>query len=253
MPGEVVVVDPHPGEAQNVDPLFPATEYTAQQILAAQGSVPAGGATAANQTTEIAGLAAILAKIIAAPATEASLAALLAKFPALLGQTTKNNSLSVATASNDGLYDILGSTTGAAVVTDANGSLQQYLRGLVKLAVGAGLRTLDAGPAWATDFGVGGELYTSADLSGGPDSVTDLPVVGQKLVITDVEISVDTAMRVDLSCAGTIIASVYMAANSTVNLITRSKRKLPVVDSRLRVQTSVEGNISVGVFYYSEA
>ncbi|AZO29437.1 hypothetical protein [Mesorhizobium sp. M1B.F.Ca.ET.045.04.1.1] len=44
----------------------------------------------------------------------------------------------------DGLEGILGTTSGAAVITDANGTLQQYLRGLIKqwiagtLVVGSG-------------------------------------------------------------------------------------------------------------------
>ncbi|TIW19009.1 MAG: hypothetical protein E5V63_34115, partial [Mesorhizobium sp.] len=44
----------------------------------------------------------------------------------------------------DGLEGILGTTSGAAVITDANGTVQQYLRGLIKqwiagtLVVGAG-------------------------------------------------------------------------------------------------------------------
>lgn len=38
----------------------------------------------------------------------------------------------------DGSDAVAGATTGAAVVTDANGTLQQYLRGLVKLAITAG-------------------------------------------------------------------------------------------------------------------
>jgi hypothetical protein len=43
-----------------------------------------------------------------------------------------------------------------------------------------------------------------------------------------------------------------MAANSTVNLITRSKRKLATANKALQVQTSAAGNISVNAAYYSE-
>lgn len=159
MPGEVIVVDPHPGEAQNVDPLFPATEYTQQQLLAAVGGVGGSG----------------------------------------------------------------------------------------------GVK--DGGAAWTALFGVANERFTSADQSGGVASVTDAPTTGQKLVITDIEISVDAAMRVDLKeeTTGTVLASIYMGANTTVNLVTRSKRKLATVNKKLQVQTSVAGNVSVGAFYYSEA
>jgi len=41
-------------------------------------------------------------------------------------------------ASDDPAVVVLGATTGAAVVTDANGTIQQYLRGLVKLFITAG-------------------------------------------------------------------------------------------------------------------
>lgn len=112
----------------------------------------------------------------------------------------------------------------------------------------------NSGPSWVASFGVAGARVTSADASGAPINVTDVPTTGKKLVITDIEISVDTAMRVDLieETSGTVIATKYMAANSSVNLVTQSKRKLATANKRLQVQTSAAGNISVGAFYYSE-
>lgn len=51
-----------------------------------------------------------------------------------------------------------GATTGAAVITDANGTIQQYLRGLVKLAITAGsflvTATLAAGSAIIGKVGI---------------------------------------------------------------------------------------------------
>ncbi len=44
----------------------------------------------------------------------------------------------VAGAEIDGHSQTLGITTGAAVITDGNGTVQQYLRGLIKLAITAG-------------------------------------------------------------------------------------------------------------------
>lgn len=41
----------------------------------------------------------------------------------------------------------LGTTSGAAVITDANGALQQYLRGIVKLLITSGTVVLGAGTA----------------------------------------------------------------------------------------------------------
>lgn len=116
--------------------------------------------------------------------------------------------------------------------------------------------TKDAGANWTAGNGIAGARFTSADQSAAAAVVTSAPTSGQKLVITDLIISVDTAMRVDFSVessAGTVIESIYMAANSTVNLVTRSKRKLATADKKLAVRTSASGNISVNAFYYSEA
>jgi hypothetical protein len=120
----------------------------------------------------------------------------------------------------------------------------------------ANIPTQDNGPAWTSANGIAGVRFTSADQSGAFASVTSAPTSGQKLVITDIIISVDTAMRVDFaveSATGTVIESIYMAANSTVNVITRSKRKLATADKKLQIKTSASGNISVNAFYYSEA
>ncbi len=115
--------------------------------------------------------------------------------------------------------------------------------------------TTDNGPHWTSAFGVSGARFTSADQSGSAANVTDAPGTGEKLVITDLVISVDTAMRVDFKeeTSGTVLLSLYMAANSTAQLTTRSKLKLPTPDTRLQVQTSAAGNIAVTAFYYSEA
>jgi hypothetical protein len=51
----------------------------------------------------------------------------------------------VITASDGPLNAVLGTTAGAAVITDANGTLQQYLRGIVKLLITSGTIILGAG------------------------------------------------------------------------------------------------------------
>lgn len=48
------------------------------------------------------------------------------------------NTPRITLASDDPAVAVLGATTGSAVITDANGTIQQYLRGLVKLAITAG-------------------------------------------------------------------------------------------------------------------
>jgi hypothetical protein len=114
--------------------------------------------------------------------------------------------------------------------------------------------TTDKGPHWTSVFGVSGAVVTSADATG-IVSVTDAPTAGQKLVITDIVMSSDTALRLDflIETTGTILASFYLAANSSWQFTPRSKLKLATADKKLQVDASVAGNIRVTVFYYSEA
>jgi len=112
----------------------------------------------------------------------------------------------------------------------------------------------DGGPGWESVFGVSGARFTSANQSASAASVTNAPTTGQKLVITDVLISVDTAMRVDLKeeTSGTVLASLYLPANGTVQFTPRGKLKLATVNKKLQLQTTVSGNVATTVFYYSE-
>ena len=114
----------------------------------------------------------------------------------------------------------------------------------------------DDGPAWTSVFGVSGAAFASADASGADAAVTDAPTAGQKLVIRDVFVSTDTAMRIDLKeeTSGTVIFSGYFPANSgIVQLTPRSKVKLATADKKLMVRTSASGNVRVTTTYSSEA
>lgn len=114
----------------------------------------------------------------------------------------------------------------------------------------------DGGPTWDSVFGVTGARFTSANQSASAASVTEAPTSGQKLVITDIFVSVDTAMRVDIKeeTSGTVLLSGYFAANTPpVQMTPRGKFKLATADKKLQVQTSAAGNVTVTVFYYSEA
>lgn len=104
-------------------------------------------------------------------------------------------------------------------------------------------------------MGIGGARFTSADQSAADAAITDAPTTGEKIVLTDIVISAAAAMRVDLKeeTSGTVIASFYLAANSTVSFSLRGKAKLPTADKKLMVRTSASGNISVTPYYYSEA
>lgn len=119
----------------------------------------------------------------------------------------------------------------------------------------AAFPTKDAGPSWTTSLGVGGARVTSADQSGAVASITDAPTSGQKIVVTDILFSSDTALRLDFSCetTGTIVASVYCAAGSSGQFTPRGKLKLATADKKLQWRASVAGNIAVTPLYYSEA
>lgn len=166
------------------------------------------------------------------------------------------NALRTTLASDDPAVAALGAITGAAVVTDANGTIQQFLRGIVKLLGTLGIVAKDAGPSWTSVWGVAGVPFNSADQSGGVASVTDAPTAGQKLVIDDLLISVDTDMSVTFKeeTSGTILLGpLYFSANNGVQQVTaRGKLKLPTADKKLQVITSASGHITVSAGYHSE-
>lgn len=114
----------------------------------------------------------------------------------------------------------------------------------------------DAGPSWQTTRGVSGVPFTSANQSASAASVTDAPATGQKIVVDDVIVSVDTAISVTFKeeTSGTVVLGpIYMPANSMAQITTRGRLKLATADKKLQVQTSAAGNISVTTFYHSEA
>lgn len=85
------------------------------------------------------------------------LTSLIALLPTTIGGKTGVASLGVTLASDDPAVVTLGATTGAAVITDANGTVQQYLRGLVKRwvdALGTGTAAAALRVTVATDVGL---------------------------------------------------------------------------------------------------
>lgn len=117
--------------------------------------------------------------------------------------------------------------------------------------------TKDGGYYWTTVWGVSGAPFTSADQHSAVASVTDAPTSGQKIVVDDILVSVDTAMSVTFKCetSGAVIyGPVYLPANAVWQFTPRGKgRKLATADKKLQVITSVSGNIMVDVSYHSEA
>jgi hypothetical protein len=172
----------------------------------------------------------------------------------------------LATSANqDTLNTNLGAKADTAASTDTGtfSLIALVKRGLQSLtsivAALAGTGSIkDNGPAWTSTYGLGSPSarFTSADASGSPASVTDAPTSGQKIVITDLIISVDTAMRVDFKeeTSGTILLTLHFVDRGGVTQITpRGKLKLATANKKLQVQTDTAGNIAITPFYYSEA
>lgn len=108
--------------------------------------------------------------------------------------------------------------------------------------------------AVTTSNGVSSAAVTSADASA-TVAVTDAPSAGKKLVITELTVSVGSALTVTFEeeTTGTDFLKLYMAANTTQTIQFKGKQKLATADKKLNVTTSGAGNISVRVSYFSEA
>lgn len=163
----------------------------------------------------------------------------------IYGQRTDNGTFVPIKAvdNGDGTYSISVVNSYSAPVT-VSGLFYQNIQ-----------PTSDAGPAWITSRGLSGLPFTSSNQSASAAPVSDAPTTGQKLVVTDMVISVDTQMAVTFKeeTSGTVVAGpYYMSANSTLQITPRGKFKLPTANKKLQVQTSVAGNITVSVYYYSE-
>lgn len=150
------------------------------------------------------------------------------------GQATMANSVPVAIASNQS--DVPVTLDGEAVVLGAGSA-----------AIGS---ATDGGPSWTSVY----TFTTSADATGGAD-ITAAPTGGQKIVITDLVVSTDTAMSISFleETSGTEVLRLYLPASGTVQVTPRSKMKLATADKKLRIDASTAGNVAVTAFYHSEA
>lgn len=189
------------------------------QTLPGSSSTPTGAATEAKQDTQITKLTSIDGKT---PALGQALAA--ASSPVVL---TAIQAAALAAPVVSGTVEI-GATTLAALETTTS---------------------LDGGPGWTTSQ----TRTASADMSTAAD-ISVAPTSGQKLVITDVLISTDTAMRFDLleESNATPKASFYLPANGSYQFTPRGKFKLPTADKKLQGKATVAGNVSVTALYFSE-
>ena len=133
-------------------------------------------------------------------------------------------------------------------------SLRALLAKALQVLAVSGVKTTDGGDGHTSSRGVNGARFASSDQTT-EVSVTDAPVTGQKLVITDLLMSSDTALRLDfrIESDATVIETFYMAAGETKQFTPRAKWKLPTANKKLQVIASAAGNISITAFYHSEA
>lgn len=116
----------------------------------------------------------------------------------------------------------------------------------------------DNGPAWTSAHGVSSVPFTSADAQTAA-AVTDAPTSGQKLVITDLFVSNNSAVAIQFTfveeTSATVITGPYaLPAGTCAQLTPRGKGwKLPTANKKLMVDASAAGNIMVDAHYFSEA
>ncbi|HEY3897377.1 MAG TPA: hypothetical protein VGM54_02125 [Chthoniobacter sp.] len=113
--------------------------------------------------------------------------------------------------------------------------------------------SLDGGSFYPGSIGVSGQCVQNSNATGGIP-VTDAPVSGQRLVITDIRFSSDTQLQMNFIDQSTnaVLFTEYVSANSGGQITLRGKVKLASPDATLGVQTNTTGNIAVTVSYYSE-
>lgn len=98
----------------------------------------------------------------------------------------------------DGGQATLGITTGAAVTTDANGTLQQYLRGLIKQWIAGTLTFASQAYSAAASFTCGTTAYAANDAVGATGAAAALTFAGmgpsgKEILITSASLEIDTA------------------------------------------------------------
>lgn len=111
----------------------------------------------------------------------------------------------------------------------------------------------DNGPSWTSVWGITNAPVQSANMTTIAD-VTAAPTSGQKLVIDDLIVSADTAMKLTFTeeTSGTVMFAVYVTAGGVAQVTPRGKRKLATADKKLRCTASVSGNVSILAGYHSE-
>lgn len=193
------------------------------QVRSATGLIPIGEPTdaksAATDTTSASGIS-IWKQISASIQAAAS---------SLAGTLTVAGSGNFASTVADGANAVEGVTTGAAVITDANGTIQQYLRGLIKqwiagtLVVGAGSNLIGrtAADASAATGGIPStaRLLSAAGTSGDATNVKAsagrlYSIQGANVRTSALYMKLYNSATAPTAGAGTPVKTLYLPASS---------------------------------------
>lgn len=256
------------GLNKTIDDAHDATNHALKVNVVAGGGgavTVADGADATQGLTTATPVSTTAAQTAAASTVMALLKGLINFFISLSkgAGATDATTLRVVTANDGPLNTAIGAGTDApasiTVVQDATArSAISLWKAILNILIG-GIKTTDNGPAWASVHGVSGVPFTSADQHSGLASVTDAPTNGQKLVITDLIVSNNSAVAIQFTfkeeTSGTPIVTgpLSLQAGMATQYTTRGKAwKISTANKKLQVITDVAGAIMVDAHYFSE-
>ena len=96
----------------------------------------------------------------------------------------------VTLASDDPAVATLGAVSGAKVITDANGTLQQYLRGLVSQWIARTLTLASVGYSAAATFTPAASSHTAGDCNGAAQEFTSMGPSAGRIMITSASLEI---------------------------------------------------------------
>lgn len=116
----------------------------------------------------------------------------------------------------DAIAAVEGATNGAAVITDADGTIQQYLRGLVKLLITSGTIVLGAGTAAI------GKLAANSGVDIGDVDVTSMPTGASAAQVQGTVAAGSAAAQNPVQMGGKAVSAIpaVVDANDVANLLT---------------------------------
>lgn len=206
------------------------------KTLAAPTSLPlpTGAATSAKQDTLKTAIDAITSKLSSDPATQTTLAAILAAMAAT-PDTSAGDIADIRAKIDTMQADI-------ALMKASESSIDGKLSGTGALK--------DNGPAWT----VTRTYTTSADMTTAA-AISPAGSEGMKLVADDILISAAVAMEFSIQqeTEATVFASVFIPANGTVQITMRDGLKTATAVRKFFGKASVDGNVRITCCTHEEA